>query len=296
MRLTKLLTAAIAAIGLVGSAHAAGGVKHPHGPDDGWSFEGPLGTFDQGQLQRGYKVYREVCAACHGMELLSYRNLGQVGGPFYDENYPNPNDNPVVKQIASEFSVRTIDEETGDELDENNVPLTRPAITSDAFASPYANDAAARAVNGGALPPDLSVINKARHGGASYIYSLLTGYPSDEKMEKDYAELSVTPGQYYNPYFSGDTSGNWSGDPRYAPYGGFLAMAPPLLEGQVDYDDGTEATVSQMAQDVAIFLAWAGEPKQTVRKQLGLSTMIYLLILTVLVYFSYRRIWRNVEH
>ena len=291
MKIAKLFCAAALSLALAGAGHAAGGkVKHAHPPEAGWSFEGYLGTFDQGQLQRGYKVYREVCASCHSMELISFRNLGQKGGPFYLEDYPNPNDNPIVKQIASEYVIPTIDEETGD-------PETRPGITSDRFVSPYANDAAARAVNGGALPPDMSVITKARHGGASYVYSLLTGYPSIEDLESKYADLSVTPGQYYNPYFAGDTSGNWSGDPREAPYGGFLAMSPPFLsDGQVDYDDGTEATISQMAQDVAVFLQWAGEPKQTVRKQLGLSTMLYLLILTVLVYFSYRRIWRNVKH
>ena len=303
MRIMKLLVTAIASLSFATAAHAAGGAKHPHGPEEGWTFSGYMGTFDQNQLQRGYKVYREVCAACHSMDLLTFRTLGQKGGPFYDKEYPNPNDNPVVKELAaSTAGVAIINEDNGQE-DE------RTRATSDPFPNPYANPAAARYANNGAMPPDLSVITKARGGGADYVYSLLIGYPSEQDMKKKYALLDQPAGQYYNPYFAGDVTGNWSGDPRprhgdgsehdleMLPKGGFLAMAPPLLiDGQVEYDDGTEATIHQMAQDVTAFLQWAGEPKAQTRKKLGFSVMIYLLFLTILVYFSYKQIWRNVEH
>jgi ubiquinol-cytochrome c reductase cytochrome c1 subunit len=302
MRIFKLLAVAASSIGLAMSAHAAGGAKHPHPPESGWTFEGTLGYFDQGQVQRGYKVYRNVCAACHGMDLLKFRNLGEKGGPFYDKDYPNANDNPIVKQLAADAAeVDIINQEDGSDD-------TRTRLPSDPFPNPYLNDAQGRYANNGALPPDLSVITKARHGGASYIYSLLVGYPSAEEMEKKYSKLTVPAGQYYNPYFAGDVTPNWSGDPRprhgdgsehdkyMLPKGGMLAMAPPLAEGIVEYDDGTEATVEQLAEDVSAFLAWAGEPKAQTRKQLGLSVMIYLLILTVLVYLSYKQLWRNIEH
>lgn len=301
MRIFKLLAIAATSIGLVASAHAAGDTKHPHAPEEGWSFEGAFGTFEQDQLQRGYKVYRQVCASCHAMDLMRFRNLGQKGGPFYDPAYPNPNDNPIVKQLAADSAeVDIINQEDGSDD-------VRTRMTSDPFPNPFANKAQARYANNGALPPDFSVISKARHGGASYIYSLLTGYPSEEEMATKYAALNVPEGQHYNPYFPGDVTPNWSGDPRHRhsddehgrtmlPPGGFLAMAPPLMEDIIEYDDGTPATVHQMAADVSAFLAWAGEPKAEVRKKLGFSVMIYLLILTVLVFFSYKQIWRNVEH
>jgi ubiquinol-cytochrome c reductase cytochrome c1 subunit len=155
---------AAAALCLSAPALAAGGAAHPHNID--YSFEGPFGKFDQAQLQRGYKVYREVCSGCHSMTLISFRNLGQKGGPFFDPEYKNPNDNPYVKQIASEFEVPDIDGETGD-------TIARKATSADRFPQPFANEAQARAGNGGAMPPDLSVITKARHGGAEYIAALL---------------------------------------------------------------------------------------------------------------------------
>jgi ubiquinol-cytochrome c reductase cytochrome c1 subunit len=265
------------------AAHEGGG-HHLKEPAGGWTYAGFFGHYDQNQLQRGYRVYREVCSTCHSMKLMSFRNLGIPGGPFYDAAYPNPNDNPAVKQLATEITISGIDPDSGDVI-----PV--PAKTSDRFPSPYANEAAARAINGGAAPPDLSVIGKARHGGASYIYSLLTGYYAPP------AGLTVAPGQHYNAYFAGDTAAAWAGDPREKPPGGFLAMAPPLRQaGLVTYDDGTAASVDQMAQDVAVFLQWASEPKMQTRKQMGIAAIAYLAILSLLVYLSYRRIWRNVEH
>jgi ubiquinol-cytochrome c reductase cytochrome c1 subunit len=159
-----------AVIGLAGAAlPAAGATTHKEAKDVHWSFEGPLGRFDQEQLQRGYKVYHDVCSACHAMSLMSYRNLGQPGGPFYDPKYKNPNDNAVVKAIVKDFNVADIDSDTGD-------VIKRPATPADRFISPFPNEYAARAANGGALPPDLSLIIKAREDGPQYVYSILTGY------------------------------------------------------------------------------------------------------------------------
>lgn len=328
----------LASVALAASAFAAGGAKHAHAPEEGWPFEGATGQFEMDSVQRGYQVYKEVCSSCHGMKLMSYRNLGEPGGPFYDPEYPNANDNPYVKALAAENEI--LDTEPNDVGDFD----FRPARPSDTFRSPYANDAAARAANQGALPPDLSVITKARHDGASYIYSLLTGYPDDAAIERvlieeasdggtpddasddtpavyetriDVSKLHLDDhgddghgdshdagyiiqplGQYYNPYMPGDTTPNYVGDPRHAPAGGFLAMAPQLLEGRVTYsgDHAPEATAEQMAYDVSQFLAWAGEPKQENRKSLGLAVMLYLFILAILLWFSYKRIWRNVVH
>ncbi|MEE2878488.1 MAG: cytochrome c1 [Pseudomonadota bacterium] len=324
MKFLRFISAGLGAVAIAASAHAAGGALHAHAPEGGWAFEGPLGELDMNSVQRGYQVYREVCASCHSMKLLSYRNLGEPGGPFYDPEYPNANDNPLVKAFAAQ------DEILSTEPNDVGDYEYRPARTSDPFKSPYPNVQAARAANGGAYPPDLSVITKARHGGASYIYSLMTGYPeegaiSTETIESEgeegetvtetqtlidvaamddlshgdhhyEGELVQPLGQYYNPYFAGDTSAQWLGDPRHAPPGGFLAMPPQLSDGRVSYLDGTEATVSQMARDVAAFLQWAGEPKQTQRKSTGFAAMIYLAILAVLLWFSFHRIWRNVEH
>lgn len=262
---------------------ASTGAEHPREPSGGFSFEGPFGRFDQGQLQRGYRVYKEVCASCHSMQLLSFRDLGQPGGPFWYERYPNPNENPYVKAIAGEFEVNDIDNESGD-------TIKRKAVPADRFPSPYANAVAAAAANGGAPPPDLSVMAKARHGGARYIYSLLTGYRAAP------AGLTISPTQHYNPWFPGDLTSAWSGDHRHVPPGGVIAMPAPLTsEGQVTYDDGTKPTVDQMSQDVAAFIAWASEPKATERKSLGVSVMLYLLLFAGLTFLSYRRIWKN-EH
>ncbi|HEY0647520.1 cytochrome c1 [Phenylobacterium sp.] len=275
---------ALAALGLAligGPALASGG--HTETRHVAWTFDGPFGKFDPAQLQRGYKVYREVCSACHSMNLVFFRNLGQPGGPFYDPEYKNPNDNPYVKALAKDIQVNDIDSETGD-------VVQRPAIPADKFPSPFPNDAAAAASNGGAIPPDLSVIVKARPGGADYIYSLLTGYRNPP------AGLKVGAGQNYNVAFAGDLTAYWSGDHKHVPPGGFLAMPPQLAPDKVTFDDGTKSTVDQQAEDVTAFLAWASEPKQIERKAFGLGAMIYLLIFTVLLYFSYRRVWRNVAH
>ena len=279
-----LVIAAVA--GLVGAAQPAAAattqkaLKEAH-----FSFEGPLGRFDQEQLQRGYKVYHDVCSACHSLRLLSYRNLGQLGGPFYDPNpkYKTPGDNPKVKAIAKEFTVPDIDSDTGD-------TIKRPATPADAFVSPFANEAAARAANGGALPPDLSLIIKAREDGPQYVYSLLTGYVAAP------TGMTVPPGKFYNPYMPGDMTAFWSGAADKVPEGGFIAMPLQLTDDRVTYDDGVKATADQEAQDVVAFLAWAAEPHADERKKLGLAVMIYLMLFAGVIYASYRIIWRKVGH
>ena len=281
----KTLVAAVASLGLIASAApalAAGGAHELK--SGGFSFEGPFGTFDQGQLQRGYKVYREVCSSCHSMNLMHFRNLGDPTGPFYDAHYPNPNENPVIKALAAEIQVPDIDSETGEAMQRN-------ATTADKFPNPYPNATAAAAANGGAAPPDLSVMAKARHGGANYIYSLLTGYHTPP------AGLQIHAGQNYNAYMAGDLTPFWSGDHDHVPPGGFIAMPPPLRQaGQVTYDDGTTASVDQMAKDVAAFIAWTSDPHATARKQAGVGVMIFLLLFAGLTYASYRRIWKGIAH
>jgi ubiquinol-cytochrome c reductase cytochrome c1 subunit len=282
----KSLTAAIvagAAALLACAAPAAAATKSLEPKDVDFSFEGPLGKFDRAAVQRGFKVYQEVCSSCHSMDLVYYRNLGQPGGPFYNERYPNPNDNPWAKAIAAEAMVADIDPDTGD-------AITRPATAADHLRSPFANEAAARAANGGALPPDLSVITKAREGGPAYIYSILTGYVPPP------AGLTVPPGQYYNAYFPGDLGSAWKGPRDKVPPGGVLAMPFQLPPDRVTFDDGTKATTEQQAHDVVTFLAWAAEPNQEERKKTGLAVMAYLIIFAGLMYASYRRIWRNVAH
>jgi ubiquinol-cytochrome c reductase cytochrome c1 subunit len=248
-----------------------------------WSFTGPLGKYDQAQLQRGYKVYREVCSACHSMDLMYFRNLGQKGGPFYDPKYPNPNENPYVKSLAKDIPVKDIDQDTGD-------VITRPATPADKFPAPFPNEPAARASNGGAMPPDLSVITKAREGGPAYVYSLLTGFRNPPNG------MTLPAGKYYDPYFPGDLTSSWHGAGKTPPEGGAIGMPPPLADGKVTFDDGKPSTVKEEAMDVAAFLAWAAEPKMEERKAFGLGAMIYLLIFSGLLYASYKRIWRNVAH
>jgi len=283
--LIKTLCASAVAIGLIAVAApaAAEGAGAHHPRSGGFSFEGPFGTFDQGQLQRGYKVYKEVCAACHSMNMLSFRTLGEPGGPFYDAEAESPADNRFVKALAAEATVPDIDTETGE-------PITRPGVAADHFPRPYPNATAAAAANGGAAPPDLSVMAKARHDGANYIYSLLSGYKDAP------AGLQIRPGQYYNPYMAGDLTPFWTGDPEHVPAGGFIAMPAPLSDGQVTYDDDAPQTVDQYSKDVAAFIAWASEPKAVQRKQAGFGVMIFLLLFAGLTYASYRRIWKGIAH
>jgi ubiquinol-cytochrome c reductase cytochrome c1 subunit len=249
-----------------------------------WTFDYPLGMYDQAQLQRGYKVYHEVCSACHSMNMVAFRNLADKGGPFFNASYPNSNDNPVAKTLAKDAQYDAIDSETG-------APIKRPGTTADYFPNPFPNTTAARAANNGALPPDMSLLAAAREGGAHYIYSIVTGDGTTPPPG-----LTVPDGKYYDPYMPGDLSSFWTGDPKKVPVGGFIAMPPPLIDDRVTFDDGTKATLNQEAWDVAAFLKWASDPKQDERKQLGVEVLIFLLIFTGLLYASYRTIWRNVGH
>jgi ubiquinol-cytochrome c reductase cytochrome c1 subunit len=254
--------------------------------EPGWSFSGPFGMYDQAQLQRGFKVYTEVCSQCHSLNLVAFHNLGDPGGPFYNPKYQDPNQNPVVKAVAASWPRQApdIDSDTGD-------PIHRPATTADVPTPPFPNDAAARASNGGALPPDMSLLAAAREGGPNYIYSLLTSYAPTPAGIKN-----PPPGKYYNPIYQGDLSSMWGGDPDKVPVGGFISMPPPLVAGKVTFDDGTPSTLNQQAKDVAAFLNWASDPHMDQRKQTGMAVLVYLLIFAGLLYASYRQIWRNVAH
>ena len=223
-----------------------------------WSFKGLFGKFDRGSLQRGYQVYTEVCSSCHSMKYLSYRNLAEKGGPEFTEEQ--------VKAIAASFEV--IDGPNAD-----GEMFTRPGKLSDKFVMPYENVKAAQAANGGAYPPDMSVLVKARGGGVDYIYSLLQGY------EDPPAGFTLDDGVYYNKYM----------------YGNKIKMANQLSDGLVEYADGTNASVEQMSKDVTTFLMWAAEPHLEARHQMGFKAIIYLIILTTLVYFSMKRIWSGVK-
>ena len=228
-----------------------------------FSFEGPVGHWDIAQLQRGYKVYKEVCSACHSLKQVAFRNLVDLG---YSE--------AQVKAEAAAWRVPGIDPNTGE-------ATTRPGLPTDAFPSPYPNSVAAAAANNNAIPPDLSLMTKARHEGSHYVYSLLTGYqePSAELAER-FPESLPGPGLHHNPYFANLN----------------LAMAPPLTtEGQVTFDDGTVATVDQMAQDVAAFLTWTAEPKLVKRKQTGWPVLGFLLFATILAWFAKKSVWANAK-
>jgi ubiquinol-cytochrome c reductase cytochrome c1 subunit len=250
-----------------------------------WSFSGPVGLYDQAQLQRGLKVYTEVCAQCHSLNLIAFHDLGDPGGPFYNPKYPNPNDNPVVKAFAASWprKVPDIDPDTGD-------PIHRPATTADVPTPPFPNEPAARASNGGALPPDMSLLVAAREGGPDYVYSLVGyGYKPTPASIK-----SPPPGKYYNEIYPGDLSSMTGGGAT--PVGGFISMPPPLTNCKVTFDDGSPCDVDHEARDVAAFLTWASDPHMDQRKQTGFAVMIYLLGFSALLYLSYRQIWRNVAH
>jgi ubiquinol-cytochrome c reductase cytochrome c1 subunit len=279
--LRALTAAAAVLLASVGVAMAAGDAEHPH--DHPFSFDSPLGGYDMGAVQRGYQVYQQVCASCHSMDHLAYRHLGERGGPFalymvrnhetgemephvgqpeHGGQFVDVTENPYVRALAAAVTISDVDPNSGQMAD-------RPGRISDRFRRPFPNEIAARASNGGAYPPDLSVITSARHGGADYIYSLLVGYTG--------AQEGVL---YENPYFPGHR----------------IAMPPPLIEGAVAYEDGSPTTVEQYAADVTSFLQWAADPHMVQRKQLGVVVLAFLLVLAGLLYLSYKQIWRNESH
>ena len=281
MKKTLVLIAAAAGLTLAAQPAMAAGEAHAL-RNGGFSFEGPFGSFDRNQLQRGYKVYREVCASCHSMDLMHFRTLAEPGGPFFDADQASPAENRFVKALAKDVQIADIDTETGE-------AIMRDGTAADRFPNPYPNATAAAAANGGAAPPDLSVMAKARHGGANYIYSLLTGY------EAVPTGLQIRSGQYYNAYMAGDLT-PFMPEGAHVPPGGFIAMPAPLSDGQVTYDDDTVASVDQMARDVAAYITWASDPRLVQRKQAGVGVLIFLLIFAGVTYVSYRRIWNGIAH
>ncbi|MEW5421287.1 cytochrome c1 [Amorphus sp. 3PC139-8] len=277
IRLSLALVLGLAGAALTGpSASAAEGA--PHIPKESWSFSGPFGHYDPAQLQRGFKIYQEVCSACHSMEYVAIRTLGSDSGPYFSE--------AAVKEIASGYQIEDGPNDQGEMYE-------RPGRPSDHFPPPFPNEESARLANGGAYPPDLSLIAKARaahagfpwfvfdaltqyqEAGPDYIYALLTHY--EEAPEG----VELSPGMYYNTAF---LSGNQ------------IAMPPPLSDGQVEYTDGTPETVDQYARDISAFLMWAAEPKLEERKQVGFKVMVFLVVFAGLLYFTKRKIWSDVAH
>jgi ubiquinol-cytochrome c reductase cytochrome c1 subunit len=265
----------IRALFLLTSCGAAVAAEQKPAHDIDFSFEGPFGTFDRAQLQRGYKVYKEVCANCHGMRLLAFRHLADHGGPEFSTEQ--------VKALAATFQVQDGPNDEGDMFE-------RPGLPSDPLPAPFPNEQMARVANSGALPIDLSLVTKSREGwpgalrhlvegigGPEYVYSVLTGYepePAEAAAEKP-------EGKFYNPYF---VAGPW------------ISMPPPLSDGQVEFDDGSPNTVADMSRDISAFLAWAAEPKLEARKQMGFKVIVYLLILAALMYLVKRRVWSRIQH
>jgi len=229
----------------------------PEVPEQDWSFDGLFGTFDRASVQRGFQVYKQVCSNCHALRFVAYRNLEAIG--FSPDQ---------VQAIAAEYEVQ-------DCCDDDGEPFDRPAIPADAFVSPFPNEKAARAANNGAYPVDLSLITKARANGPDYVYALLTGYP-----EEPPEGVELMEGMYYNEYFPGHQ----------------IAMAQPLWGDDVEYADGTEATLEQEAKDVTAFLSWAGSPELEDRKRMGVKVLLFLIVFTGMLYAVKRKIWSDVDH
>ena len=263
---------AIALFGTVATAisdpapETAEAIYHQHPEDIGLSSNGFFGRFDRRQLQRGFQVYKEVCSACHSLKYVAFRDLEEIG---YSE--------AEVKAIATQWVIEqpSINPDTGE-------AATRKNVASDRFPSPFANEVAARAANNNALPPDLSLMAKARHDGSNYIHALLTGY-RDQPAEllKKFPGAKTPDGLHYNPYFANLN----------------IAMPPPLTSaGQVGYSDGTQASVDQMARDVSAFLTWTAEPKLGARHAAGFGAVIFLIIFVFLAWGAYQNVWRDVKH
>jgi len=276
--LRQIAIASVLAAALSGRATVAASAQEADAPPrQHWSFSGPFGTFDQAQLQRGFKIYREVCSNCHSMKFLAFRNLADPGGPGFTE--------AQAAAIAASFQVTDGPNDQGE-------MFQRPGKIADYFPPPFANDQAARAALGGKLPPDMSDLAKARstewgfpqfvfdaftmyqEDGPDYIHAIVNGYTDPP------AGFPLPPGGQYDKYFPG----------------GAIGMPKPLSDGQVEYTDGTPTTVDQYGKDVAAFLMWAAEPKLNARKQLGFQVMVFLIVLTGLLYFTKKKVWHAVLH
>jgi cytochrome c1 len=251
---------------LLGATASAQTISLPAIPPkvESFSFDGPFDHYDRASLQRGFQVYKEVCSACHSMNRVAFHTLADPGGPGFTE--------AQAKALAAAYKIPADPNDKGEIFDANGNRLTRAGTLADHFPAPFANEEAARAANNGALPPDMSVLVKARAGGAAYIYSICSGFHQTPP-----AGFTVLPNKYYNPYFDGRN----------------ISMPPPLTANQVTYSDGTPATVDQECHDIATFLAWTSEPKMEERKQLGFGVMAFLLLFAGMLYLSYRKIWRD---
>lgn len=252
--LLTVAAAALVSLGLTAApAKAAGNAVEL--PSQNWSFAGIFGTFDRGELQRGFQVFKEVCAGCHSLDYIAFRNLADLGFNELE-----------IKAIAAEYEVQDGPNDDGEMFD-------RPGLPADRFPAPFANDNAARASNGGALPPDLSLMVDARPNGANYLYALMTGYGDAP------SGVTVAEGMSYNAYFPGHQ----------------IAMPAPIADDGVEYADGTKATVDQQARDITAFLTWAAEPNLEERKRMGVMAVLFLLVMTGLLYASKRKIWADVH-
>jgi ubiquinol-cytochrome c reductase cytochrome b/c1 subunit len=272
---STVIMLAVAGALFAGSAQNARAEEQETPPSQKWSFAGPFGTYDRGALQRGLKVYKEVCSNCHGLSYIAFRNLADPGGPGYSP--------AQAAALASEYKIKDGPNDQGDMFE-------RPGRPADYFPSPFPNEQAARAANGGGLPPDLSLITKARsyergfpwfvvdfftqfqEQGPNYVDALLQGYE-----KKKPAGVTLPEGTYYNKYFPGHA----------------IKMPQPLTNGQVTFDDGSPATLAQYSKDVATFLMWAAEPQMEARKRLGLQVFVFLIIFTVLMYFTKKKVWAD---
>jgi ubiquinol-cytochrome c reductase cytochrome c1 subunit len=247
-------------------APSAESVAHKHPKELELASNGVFGKFDRRKLQRGFQVYKEVCSACHSLRLVSFRDLQKIG---YSE--------PEVKAIANQWVIEqpTINPETGEAATRKNIP-------SDRFPSPFANEVAARAANNNALPPDLSLITKAREEGTAYVHSLLTGYTDQPAaLIKQFPDIKTPEGLYYNPYFANLN----------------IAMPPPITaDDQVAYADGTKATKEQMSADVSAFLTWTAEPNLESRHAVGVASILFILVFCGLAWGAYQNVWRDVKH
>ena len=272
---TVIVLALAGCLGVLAAPAIAQEHDAPAPPKLRWSFAGPFGRYDQGQLQRGFKIYKEVCASCHSIQMLAFRNLADPGGPGFSE--------AQAAAVASEYKIK--------DLDEKGEPTERPGRLADNFPPPFANELAAKAANGGVTPPDMSTLAKARtyergfpwfvldvitqyqKQGPDYIAALLKGYEEPPKG------FQLPSGGHYNKYFPGHN----------------IAMPPPLQDGQVTFDDGAPQTLDQYSKDIAAFLMWAAEPHMVARKRIGLQVMIFLIVLAGLMYFTKKKVWHEAE-
>ncbi len=254
-------------------AQAAEGQAHP--PSLKWSFAGPFGKFDQGQLQRGFKVYKEVCASCHSMNLVSFRNLAEPGGPGYSEKQ--------VEALAAEYKIK--------DLDDKGEAIERDGRPADKFPAPFANPLAAAAANGGVAPPDFSTLAKARTYERGFPWWIIDIFSQFQEQGPDYIHALMLGYEDAPQGFTMPAGGNYN---KYFP-GHVIAMPKPLSDGQVTYDDGAPQTLDQYSRDVAAFMMWAAEPHLVARKRLGFQVMIFLLVLTGLLYFTKKKVWSAVH-